>query len=137
MMSHKSAIPLKWAVVFCVLFLVALTRAQITAYAPAVPAPSSHGPKIFASFDAVAGDPTMSYKDHPDMALAACSGCGAGGQVLVATGQDVAVYDTSGKLLKTQRTEDFIKAAGIDLEVWKSRPALPPQAAGKVNDPRA
>jgi len=136
-MGHKSAIPLKWAVVFCVLFLVALARAQITAHAPAVPVPSSQGSKIFASFDAVAGDPAMSYKDHPDLALAACSSCGAGGQVLVATGQDVAVYDTSGKLLKTQRTEDFIKAAGIDFDAWKSRPALPPQAAGKVNDPRA
>ena len=94
-------------------------------------------PKIFTSFPTVAGDPAMSYKDHPDMGLAACSGCGAAGQVLVATGQDVSVYDTSGKLLKTQRTEAFIRAAGIDFDAWKSRPALPPQAAGKVNDPRA
>jgi len=93
--------------------------------------------KVFASFPAVAGDPAMSYKDHPDMALAACSGCGAVGQVLVATGQDVSVYDISGKLLKTQSTEAFIRAAGIDVDAWKSRPALPPQAAGKVNDPRA
>lgn len=94
-------------------------------------------PHVFASFDAVSGNPAMSYKDHPDMALAACSGCGEGGQVLVATGQDVAVYDTSGKLLKTQSTENFIRAAGIDFDAWKSRPALPAQAAGKVNDPRA
>ena len=94
-------------------------------------------PKVFASFPAVAGDPAMSYKDHPDMALAACSGCGAVGQVLMATGQDVSVYDTSGKLLKTQRTEAFIRAAGIDFDAWKSRPALPPRAAGMVNDPRA
>src|SRR6516162_10064277 len=43
-------------------------------------------PKIFTSFPTVAGDPAMSYKDHPDMGLAACSGCGAAGQVLVATG---------------------------------------------------
>ena len=94
-------------------------------------------PKIFTSFPAGAGDPAMSYKDHPDMALAACSSCGAAGQVLVATGQDVSVYETSGKLLKTQRTEAFIRAAGIDFETWKSLPALPPQAAGMVNDPRA
>ena len=71
------------------------------------------------------------------MALAACSACGSAGQVLVVTGQDVAVYDTSGKLLKTSSTEAFIRAAGIDFDAWKSRPALPPQAAGKVNDPRA
>ena len=94
-------------------------------------------PKIFASFPAVVGDAAMSYKDHPDMALAACSGCGAAGQVLVVTGQDVSVYDTSGKILKTQRTEAFIRAAGIDFDAWTSRPALPPRAAGKVNDPRA
>ena len=40
-------------------------------------------PKILASFDAVTGDPGMSYKDHPDMAMAACSNCGEAGQVLV------------------------------------------------------
>jgi hypothetical protein len=79
--------------------------------------------KIFASFDAVAGDAEMSYKDHPDMALAACSKCGKAGQVLVATGQDVAVYDTSGKLLKTQSMRDFISAAGLTPD--------------KINDPRA
>jgi len=65
-------------------------------------------PKIFTLFRAVAGDPAMSYKDHPDMALAACSGCGSAGQVLVATGQDVSVCDTSGRLLKTEGTEAFI-----------------------------
>ena len=50
--------------------------------------------KIFTTFDAVAGDPAMSYKDHPDLSIAACSKCGKAGQVLVATGQDLAVYDT-------------------------------------------
>ena len=92
---------------------------------------------IFASFDAVTGDPSMPYKDHPDMALAACSKCGKAGQVLAATGQDIAVYDTSGALLKRQNMRDFIKAAGLDPEVGATRPTLPPAAAGKVNDPRA
>jgi len=101
------------------------------------PASGANPPRFFSSFDAVAGEPGMTYKDHPDMALAACSGCGSTGQVLVATGQDVAVYDASGKLLKTQSTEQFIRAAGIDFDAWKSKPALPARAAGKVNDPRA
>jgi hypothetical protein len=79
--------------------------------------------KITASFDAVAGNPSASYKDHPDMAMAACSKCGKTGQVLVATGQDVTVYDSSGAALKSQSTEDFVKAAGL--------------SPGKVNDPRA
>ena len=92
---------------------------------------------IFASFDAVTGDPSMPYKDHPDMALAACSKCGKAGQVLAATGQDIAVYDTSGALLKRQNMRDFIKAAGLDPDVGATRPTLPPAAAGKVNDPRA
>ena len=94
-------------------------------------------PKIFASFDAISGDPGMSYKDHPDLALAACSKCGKAGQVLVATGQDFAVYSTTGKVLKIQSMRDFIKAAGIDVDAWRSKPALPAQASGKVNDPRA
>src|SRR5260370_24235894 len=101
------------------------------------PASGANEPKIFSSFDAVAGDPGMTYKDHPDMALAACSACGSAGQVLAATGQDIAVYDTSGKLLKTQSMEHFIRAAGIDFDAWKSKPALPAHAAGMVNDPRA
>jgi hypothetical protein len=122
--------------ILSVLLLVVSANAE-TGPHPQSPQPSALQPNVFASFDAVAGDPSMSYKDHPDMALAACTGCGAGGQVLVATGQDVAVYDTSGKLLKTQSTENFIRTAGIDFDAWKSRPALPPQAAGKVNDPRA
>ena len=121
-MNRSSLLPI------CLLFCTALGSAQPRA---------TDKPVIFASFDAVSGDPDMIYKDHPDMALAACSGCGSAGQVLVATGQDVAVYDTSGKLLKTQRTRDFIKAAGIDPDLWKSKPALPAQAAGRVNDPRA
>jgi len=100
-------------------------------------ASAANEPKIFSSFDALSGDPAMTYKDHPDMALAACSGCGKNGQVLVATGQDIAVYDTSGKLLKSQRVEAFIRAAGIDFDAWKSKPALPARAAGMVNDPRA
>ena len=79
--------------------------------------------KIFASFDAVSGDPAMTYKDHPDMALAACSNCGKAGQVLVVTGQDMAVYDTSGKTLKTQSTREFISGAGLTPD--------------KINDPRA
>jgi len=83
----------------------------------------SDGVKIFASFDAVAGDPAMSYKDHPDPAIAACSKCGKSGQVLVATGQDVAFYDTAGKVLKTQSMRDFISAAGLTPD--------------KINDPRA
>ena len=102
-----------------------------------MPASSTNEPKVFSSFDAVPGDPNMTYKDHPDMALAACSGCGSGGQVLAVTGQDVAVYDTSGKLLKSQRVEAFIRGAGIDFDAWKSKPALPARAAGMVNDPRA
>jgi hypothetical protein len=56
---------------------------------------------------------------------------------LVSTGQDIAVYDTFGKLLKTQRVEQFVRAAGIDFDAWKSKPALPAHAAGMVNDPRA
>ena len=92
--------------------------------------------KVFASFDSVTGDPTMSYKDHPDMTLAACSACGSAGQVMVATGPAVEVYDTSGRLLKTQTTENFIRSSGIDFDAWKSKPALPARAAGKVNDPR-
>jgi hypothetical protein len=79
--------------------------------------------KIFASFDAVTGDPGMSYKDHPDMAIAACSKCGKAGQVLVATGQDVAVYDVSGKVLRTQSTRQFVSDAGLTPD--------------KINDPRA
>src|SRR5438477_6011653 len=102
-----------------------------------VQAGSAMEPKIFSSFDAVAGDPAMPYKDHPDMALAACSKCGKAGQVLVATGQDIAVYDTVGKLLKMQNTREFIKAAGLDPDAWLTRPALPSAAAGRVNDPRA
>ena len=101
------------------------------------PAARGNEPKIFATFDAVSGDPNMTYKDHPDMALAACSNCGENGQVLVVTGQDIAVYDTAGKLLKTQPVEAFIRAAGIDFDAWKSKPALPARAAGKVDDPRA
>jgi hypothetical protein len=131
-MNHK-LLPVVGAVIFCVLFPVVAACAQAVAHSPA----AVYQPKIFSSFDAVSGNPAMSYKDHPDMALAACSGCGATGQVLVATGQDIAIYDTSGKLLKMQSTENFIKAAGIDFDAWKSRPALPLQAAGKVNDPRA
>ncbi|HXJ41520.1 MAG TPA: hypothetical protein VNH18_19735, partial [Bryobacteraceae bacterium] len=96
-----------------------------------------NGVKIVASFDAVSGDPGMSYKDHPDMALAACSACGKAGQVLVATGQDLAVYSTRGTLLKTQNMRDFIKSAGLDPDAWLSLPAVPATAAGKVNDPRA
>src|SRR5271165_3123729 len=80
--------------------------------AVAMQANSPTEPKILVTFDAVAGDPGMSYKDHPDMALAACSACGSAGQILVATGQDIAVYDTRGNLLKVQNTRDFIKAAG-------------------------
>jgi hypothetical protein len=116
-----------------------LMRVSVMCLAPAVAlcAATANDPKIFSSFDAVSGDPGMGYyKDHPDMALAACSDCG-GGQVLVATGQDVAVYDTTGKLLKTQSMKDFIKAAGIDFDAWKSKPAIPARAAGMVNDPRA
>lgn len=93
--------------------------------------------KIIASFDAIAGSPDMAYKDHPDLALAACSQCGKHGQVLVATGEDVAVYDLKGRVLKTQSTHDFLIAVGLDPDAWKSKPALPPQAAGKVDDPRA
>ena len=65
---------------------------------------------IFASFDAVAGSPTMSYKDHPDMSIAACSKCGGTGQILVVTGQTAAVYAPSGTVLKTQSMRDFITA---------------------------
>lgn len=133
---HRKPSPLDLDAILSVLFLVVAATAQTTANPYASPI-SDHQPNVFASFDAVAGDPSMSYKDHPDMALAACSACGVGGQVLVATGQDVAVYDTSGKLLKAQSTENFIKDAGVDFDAWKSRPALPPRAAGKVNDPRA
>ena len=79
--------------------------------------------KIFASFDAVSGDPAMTYKDHPDMALAACSNCGKAGQILVVTGQDMAVYDMAGKTLKAQSTRAFISAAGLTPD--------------KINDPRA
>jgi hypothetical protein len=135
MRADPKSLVVSRTVIFCFLSLVFAASAPTAAH-PQVPQAVPQ-PNIFASFDAVSGDPAMSYKDHPDMALAACSGCGASGQVLVATGQDVAVYDTSGKLLKTQSTENFIRAAGIDLDAWKSRPALPPQAAGKVNDPRA
>jgi len=71
-------------------------------------------PQILSSFDALAGDRNMSYKDHPDMALAACSNCGRAGQVLVATGMDIAVYDTVGKVLKRQTMREFIKAAGVE-----------------------
>ena len=56
----------------CLLFSASFGRAQKR---PTVE------PVIFASFDAVSGDPDMIYKDHPDMALAACSGCGEAGQV--------------------------------------------------------
>jgi len=127
-----SQILIEWAVVLALSMLLA--NGQTVAKAQASPA---NEPKILASFDAVTGDPGMSYKDHPDMAMAACSNCGEAGQVLVATGQDIAVYDTSGALLKKQNMRDFIKAAGIDPDAWASRPALPPAAAGKVNDPRA
>lgn len=120
--------------VLCVVFPSGLARAQTMA---ARQASSLDEPKILASFDAVSGDPGMSYKDHPDMSLAACSACGKAGQVLVTTGQDIAVYDTVGKLLKIQNTRDFIKAAGLDPDAWISRPALPASAAGRVNDPRA
>jgi hypothetical protein len=41
----------------------------------------------------------------------------------VVTGQDVAVYDRSGKVLKTQNMRDFIAAADL--------------APGEVNYPRA
>lgn len=92
---------------------------------------------ILSSFDADSGTPEMTYKDHPDLAMAACSKCGGSGQVLVATGQDLQVYDTGGKLLKAETTRQFLIDAGIDVDAWKSRPALPPQGAGKVNDPRA
>ena len=81
------------------------------------------GPKIVSSFDATSGDPGMTYKDHPDIAMAACSNCGKAGQVLVATGQDVAVYDKSGKLLKSSTMTNFIKAAGLEPD--------------RINDPRA
>jgi hypothetical protein len=79
--------------------------------------------RLLASFDAISGDPEMTYKDHPDMALAACSKCGRDGQVLVVTGQDVAVFDVHGTRLKQQRTNEFLTAAGVTV--------------GKVNDPRA
>ena len=81
-----------------------------------------HGPKIENSFDAASGDPAASYRDHPDLAMAACSGCGKNGQVMVATGQDVTVYDLSGVVLKTQTMSDFMTNAGV--------------APGQVNDPR-
>src|SRR5689334_2571441 len=83
--------------------------------------------KIFCLLRRDDGRSAMSYKDHPDMSLAACSRCGGAGQVLVATGPEVAVYDASGKLLKTQTTENFIRTAGIDFDAWKSKPASPPR----------
>jgi hypothetical protein len=92
---------------------------------------------ILSSFDSDSGTPEMTYKDHPDLAMGACSKCGGSGQVLVVTGQDVAVHDTTGKLLKKQTMRQFLLDAGLDLDVWKSRPALPPRAAGKIDDPRA
>src|SRR5262245_61034014 len=79
--------------------------------------------RILASFDAVSGDRAKSYKDHPDMALAACSNCGRGGQVLAVTGQDMAVFDVHGTLLKQRRTKEFIADSGV--------------VPGAVNDPRA
>jgi hypothetical protein len=137
-MNFRSSVQANGLVVLC-LFLVSAVSASPQSMSQASDPQHSplSQPKIFTSFPAVAGDPGMSYKDHPDMALAACSSCGAAGQVLVATGQDVSVFDTLGQLLKTQRTEAFIRAAGIEFDAWKSRPALPPQAAGMVTDPRA
>ena len=79
-------------------------------------------PKIENSFDASSGNPQASYRDHPDLAMAACSACGKSGQVMVATGQDVTIYDPSGAVLKTQSMTDFLTAAGV--------------APGMVNDPR-
>jgi hypothetical protein len=95
------------------------------AAAPLPPAQRTprQSPKVFASFDTVSGNPAMTYNDHPDMAIAACSKCGKAGQVLVATGQDVAVYDTSGKALKIESTREFVSAAGLTPD--------------KINDPRA
>src|SRR5215831_11924756 len=72
-----------------------------------------NGWHVLASFDAISGDRTASYKDHPDLALAACSNCGRGGQVLVVTGQDMAVFDLHGTLLKQQPTKAFVAAAGV------------------------
>jgi hypothetical protein len=108
------------------LAVMCFARLLLVLAAAPVGVAQQHSPpvvKIFASFDAVAGNPTISYKDHPDVAIAACSKCGKSGQIVVVTGQDVAVYDPAGKVLKVQSTRDFIAASGV--------------APGKVNDPRA
>ncbi len=81
-----------------------------------------HSPKIENSFDASSGDAAASYRDHPDLAMAACSGCGTNGQVMVATGMDVTIYNLSGAVLKTQRIIDFMTNAGV--------------TPGRINDPR-
>ena len=70
---------------------------------------------IQSSFDSDSGTPEMTYKDHPDLAMAACSKCGESGQVLVVTGQDVAVHDTTGKLLKRGRRGNFFSMPGLIL----------------------
>jgi len=88
---------------------------------PAVPVVD--GSRVVASFDAISGDRPITYKDHPDLALAACSNCGRGCQMLVATGQDIAGFDVRGTRLKQPRTREFVAAAGV--------------AAGTVDDPRA
>lgn len=84
---------------------------------------AQHGAiRIESTFSGPTGDPDASYRDHPDLVVAACSHCGANGQVMVATGQDVTIYDTHGTVLKKQTLKEFITAAGAPL--------------GQINDPR-
>jgi hypothetical protein len=61
------------------------------------------------------------YRDHPDGTIAS-----SGAQLLQVTGQDVQVYDYTGKLLKSTPTGQFIVQAGL------SSPTTV-----KVSDPRA
>jgi hypothetical protein len=78
--------------------------------------------KIESTFPGPTGDSDASYRDHPDLVVAACSHCGAHGQIMVATGQDVTIYDTHGTVLKKQTLKEFITVAGAPL--------------GQINDPR-
>jgi len=66
--------------------------------------------------DTGSGNPPA-YKDHPDVAVAA-----NGTQVVETTGQNVNVYDYSGRLLKSTATPNFVSSAAGNV--------------GRVNDPR-
>ena len=56
MMTRMSQIPIEWALVIALSMLLA--NAQTVTKGP------SNQPTILSSFDAVNGDPGMSYKDH-------------------------------------------------------------------------